>query len=80
MGKFDEQIAWCREQCDEAREFLEDLESGLSLATRRGDEEWTDTTESWKKKLRDDIDKLEKLIKTYEKKMSKDPKGEKGDS
>ena len=65
MGKFDDQIAWCRERRDEARKSLEKLEEGLSHFDRRDDGEWIEITESLKEELRDDIAEYERLIKAY---------------
>lgn len=68
MGKFDDQIAWCKQQIEEERRFIEPLEKGtLYLKEKLASEiEWTDATQRHIEKGRTTIRMLEQLIAEIE--------------
>ena len=67
MGKFDEQLAYWREQHCVTVEYLEDLQSGKRKMAEDTGQGWIDTTDQWTDKLRNEVVALTQLIEVYEK-------------
>jgi hypothetical protein len=67
MGKFANQIEWCRKICDDERESLEPLEDGTMKHYNLTDDGPVDITNDLIEDTRNNISRLEKLIEAYEK-------------